>query len=188
MKMHNTYSYGQLFCFSGLDGETSRMKDFVAMMLDEPITLRFHFETTVTLHIPLKDEAVFHAVTGDMLDGEDFFVAFVDKDTIIGKAPVKPIVLTEKESERVQMGDVEAIKAEFGGEFFLKMQEENGQYYFAFSYGKQAELWSDEAMSALRQSRYAYFENKPACKEEKYKKLYYKCLAIQKKTCIRPKG
>ena len=51
MKMHNTYSYGQLFCFSGLDGETSRTNDFVAMFLDEPITLRFHFETTITLQI-----------------------------------------------------------------------------------------------------------------------------------------
>ena len=49
MKMHNQYGYGQLFCFSGLDGETSRDDDFVAMMMDEPITLRFHFDKTVTL-------------------------------------------------------------------------------------------------------------------------------------------
>ena len=188
MKMHNTYSYGQLFCFSGLDGETSRMNDFVAMMMDEPITLRFHFETTVTLHIPLKDEAVFHAVTGDMLDGEDFFVAFVDKDTVVGKTPVKPVVWTETQSQREEKDGVESVKTDFGGEFYLKTQEENGQYYFAFSYGKKAEIWTDEALSALKKSRYAYFEKMPACKEEKYEKLYYKCLSIQKENVYSPEG
>ena len=71
--MHNQYGYGQLFCFSGLDGETSRDDDFVAMMLAEPITLRFHFQDTVTLKIPVDRNTVFNAVTGDILDGEDFF-------------------------------------------------------------------------------------------------------------------
>jgi hypothetical protein len=49
MKMHNHYNYGQLFCFSGLDGETSRTDDFVGMMMEEPITIRFHFDSDVTL-------------------------------------------------------------------------------------------------------------------------------------------
>jgi hypothetical protein len=35
MKLHNRYSYGQLFCYSGLDGATSRSDDFVAMMMEE---------------------------------------------------------------------------------------------------------------------------------------------------------
>lgn len=188
MKMHNTYSYGQLFCFSGLDGETSRTNDFVAMFLDEPITLRFHFETTVTLQIPLQDKAVFHAVTGDMLDGENCFVAFVDKDTVIGKTPVKPVVLTEKQSQREQKDDVETITAEFGGVFSLKIQEKGGYYYFAFAYGKEGRIWTDDEMSALKKSRYAYFERMPACKDETYEKLYYKCLSIQKENVYSPEG
>ena len=95
MYLHNHYGYGQLFCFSGLDGATSRADDFVAMMLDEPITLRFHFEKTVTLKLPLGENAVFNAVTGDILDGKDFFVGFLDRNTIVGKSPVKPLVLTQ---------------------------------------------------------------------------------------------
>ena len=66
MIIHDVYSYGQLFCFSGLDGETSRNDDFVGMLLDEPITIRFHFESTVTLKLPLEKDAKFNAVTGDM--------------------------------------------------------------------------------------------------------------------------
>ena len=70
MVMHDRYGYGQLFCFSGLDGETSRIDDFVGMLMDEPITIRFHFDTTVSLYIPLGENAKFNAVTGDILDGD----------------------------------------------------------------------------------------------------------------------
>ena len=48
MIIHDIYSYGQLFCFSGLDGETSRNDDFVGMLMDEPVTIRFHFDSTIT--------------------------------------------------------------------------------------------------------------------------------------------
>lgn len=189
MKMHNRYGYGQLFCFSGMDGETSRTDDCVAMMMDEPITLRFHFESTVTLYIPLSKDSVFNAVTGDMLDGANFFVAFVDKNTVVGKTPVKPVVLTEKESEREQSGNVEYVKTDFGGKFSLKTEEKDGYYYFAFAYGeKEGDILSDEALNAVKESRYAYFEKMPACKEEKYEKLYYKCLSIQKENVYSPEG
>lgn len=40
LNLHNQYGYGQLFCFSGLEGETSRTHDFVGMLMDEPIRER----------------------------------------------------------------------------------------------------------------------------------------------------
>ena len=40
----------------------------------------------------------------------------------------------------------------------------------------------------MKKSRYAYFEKMPACKEEKYEKLYYKCLSIQKENVYSPEG
>ena len=189
MKMHNRYGYGQLFCFSGMDGETSRTDDFVGMMMEEPITLRFHFESTVTLRIPMPKDTVFNAVTGDMLDGANFFVAFVDKNTVVGKTPVKPVVSTEKESEKTQNGNIERIKTDFGGSFTLKTEERGGYYYFAFTYGEKiGEVLSDEALEAVKKNRYAYFEKMPVCKEEKYEKLYYKCISIQKENVYSPEG
>ena len=113
MKLHNKYGYGQLFCFSGLDGETSREDDFVAMMMDEPITLRFEFNKAATLKIPVGEKAVFNAVTGDMLDGEDFFVAFVNKYTIVGKAPVKPFLITEGDNRVAVEGNTQKIRTNF---------------------------------------------------------------------------
>ena len=59
MNLHNFYGYGQLFCFSGLDGATSRNHDFVGMCMSEPISIRFHFEQTITLRIPLDKNANF---------------------------------------------------------------------------------------------------------------------------------
>lgn len=189
MKIHNRYSYGQLFCFSGLEGETSRNDDFVAMMMNEPITLRFHFESTVTLRVPVAENTVFHAVFGDMLDGDGVFVAFVDKNTVVGRAPVKPLVFTEKDSERTQNGNIERVKTDFGATFTLVTEEKGEKYYFAFTYGDKAgKIWSDEELETLKNKRYAYFENMPACKEEKYEKLYNKCLAIHKENVYSPEG
>ena len=135
MIIHDIYSYGQLFCFSGLDGETSRNDDFVGMLLDESITIRFHFESTVTLKLPLEKDAKFNAVTGDMLDGKDFCVAFVDRRTIVGKSPVKPLVLTEKPSVVSEEGNCHIVQADFGKSFYLITEKKGDSYYFAFSYG-----------------------------------------------------
>ncbi len=175
MKLHNQYSYGQLFCFSGLDGETSRNDDFVGMFLNEPITIRFHFDSTVTLRIPLDAEAVFNAVTGDMLDGENFFVAFLNRNTIVGKTPVKPLVLAEDES---------AIERDF----YLSTEEKKGTYYFCFSYKSRGQVCDESQLNALKAARYAYFEGLPSCKDEKYEKLYSKCLSINKENVYSAEG
>ncbi len=189
MKLHNQYGYGQLFCFSGLDGETSRNDDFVGMFLSEPITIRFHFDSTVTLKLPLDENAVFNAVTGDVLVGNDFLVGFINRRTIVGKSAKKPIVLTEASSEREQIGNTEKIKTDFGGVFYLTVEEKDGWYYFNFSYGVQDfSIWLDESLDGLKEKRLAYFAALPVCKEEKYEGLYYKCLSINKENVYSPEG
>ena len=175
MKLHNKYSYGQLFCFSGLDGQTSRENDFVAMMLGEPITLRFHFEKSVTLRIPLDISAAFYAVTGDMLDGENFFIAFLDRNTLVGKTPVKPFVLAEDERE-------------IDRDFYLSTKEADGAYYFCFSYKHKGQVCDESQLNALKAARYAYFEALPKCKEERYERLYHKCLSINKENVYSAEG
>ena len=188
MNFHNHYGYGQLFCFSGLDGKTSRADDFVAMMLNEPITLRFHFEKTVTLKIPVGEKAVFNAVTGDILDGDNFFVAFLERNVIVGKSPVKPLVLTEAGHRSTFKGNTEVIHTNFAY-FYLTTEEKNGEYYFTFSYRvKNTEILSADALENLKKERLAYFEALPKCKVEKYEQLYYKCLSINKENVYTAEG
>lgn len=189
MKMHNHYNYGQLFCFSGLDGETSRNDDFVGMMMEEPVTIRFHFDDAVTLRLPLSQDAKFSAVLGDMLDGEECFVAMVDRLTVVGKSTVKPTIYSEKNGEITADGDTQCLKNADGKLFYLTVREEEDGYRFTFSYSvKVAELWTDEAMEALKAERYAYFEKLPKCPDEQYEQLYYKCLSINKENVYTPEG
>ncbi len=188
MKLHNKYTYGQLFCFSGVDGETSRADDFVAMMLDEPITLRFHFENTVTLKIPLGEDVLFNAVTGDVLDGNNFFVGFLNRNTIVGKSPVKPFVLTEGDHRSAFEGNTEKICTNFA-HFYLTTEWRENAYYFTFSYrARNTELLSQTALDELKKKRLAYFEKMPACKDEKYEQLYYKCLSVNKENVYSAEG
>ena len=184
---HKKYGYGQLFCFSGLDGETSRACDFVGMFMDKPVTVRFHFENAVSLHIPFDKTSDFKGVTGDMLDGENFFLAFVDKDTVAGKASVKPIVFTEFGDERETNGNVEKIKTA-EGQFYLTIEEKCGYFYFAFAYNKVGKILTDEEMDAVKAMRYEYFSKLPKCKDEKYEDLYYKCLSINKENVYSKEG
>lgn len=188
MKLHNKYGYGQLFCFSGLDGATSRCDDFVAMMLDEPITLRFHFDKTITLKLPLNKNAVFNAVTGDILDGEDFFVAFLDKSTIVGKTLVQPLVLSEGGHRVKQEGITQRILTNFAS-FYLTTEKKGEFYYFTFSYRvRNTKVLTETELDDLKQKRLAYFSALPVCKDERYEQLYYKCLSINKENIYSPEG
>ena len=188
MKLHNKYGYGQLFCFSGYDGETSRQDDFVAMMMDEPITLRFHFDKTVTLKIPVGEDAVFNVVTGDIIDGNDFFIAFLDRNTIVGKSPVKPLFLSEGDNRPMQEGNTAKIRTNFAF-FYLTIEEKNGAFYFTFSYRvRNTKILSQAELDDLKMKRISYFENLPICKEEKYEQLYYKCLSINKENIYSAEG
>lgn len=189
MIIHDIYSYGQLFCFSGLEGETSRNDDFVGMLMEDPITIRFHFESTLSLRIPLDKKIKFEAVTGDILDGENVFVAFLDRRTIVGKTPVKPLILTENESKTEEDGNCLTVWTDFGKTFYLTVEQKGEAYYFTLSYGvKNTCILDDGALDALRQKRLAYFADKPQSPEEKYKKLFTKCLSINKENVYSPEG
>ncbi len=188
MKLHNKYSYGQLFCYSGLDGTTSAGDDFVAMMMDEPITLRFHFEKTVSLKIPVGENAQFEAVTGDILIGEDFFVGFLNKHTIVGKTPVAPVVETEGDHRSVFEGATEKIRTNFAC-FYLTTEWREGACYFTFSYRTSNTKAPTQAeLDKLKKKRLAYFKGLPICRDSKYEQLYYKCLSINKENVYSAEG
>lgn len=188
MKLHNTYSYGQLFCFSGLDGQTSRRNDFVGMFMSQPVTVRFHFETTVTLHFDLPD-AEFSAVTGDMLDGDDLLALFVNCHTIVGKSRVLPTFWAEKELSKTTLGDTMTIVTDFGKSFCLTVKLIDGWYYFNFSYDKQDySLYNGVQLDEIKRKRYNYFAQLPPCNDARYEQMYYKCLSINKENVYSPEG
>ena len=187
MNLHNIYSYGQLFCFSGLDGKTSRANDFVGMFLNDPITIRFHFENAVTLKLPLEN-AKFDAVTGDLLVGDNFLLAFVSANVIMGKSPVEPIVLSEFDGEITTCGNIKKL-VNSSGEFYLTTEKRADGIYFAFSFGEKVEdILTYGELLEIKKQRYAYFKALPKCPDAKYEQLYYKCLSINKENVYYPEG
>lgn len=188
MKLHNIYGYGQLFCFSGLEGETSRKEDFVGMLMQDPITIRFHFENLVTLKIPFETAPKFECVLGDTLVAENLAVLFINRNTIVGKSPIKPCVFTEQNSKRTFNGNTEEIDVGFA-KFYLTVEKIEELYYFNFSYLTFSDIiYSNDRLNALIKDRYAYFKKMPKCKDKRYERLYYKCLSINKLNVYSPEG
>lgn len=186
MILHDKYGYGQLFCYNGLDGETSYKKDFIGMLMAEPITIRFHFHNTVSLKLPFASTPSFKLVSGDIIDSDDALIIFSDKHTVIGKSKVKPEIITEKLALRTKGNDGEKAIT-FAGKFSLKYAFEEGYYYFAFSYGKVSQIPDDKLLNNLKKQRYDYFTNLPVAKDEKYAKLLNKCYSINKENVFQKK-
>ena len=83
MNFPDYYGYGQLFAFSGIDGENSHDEDFAGMLMPEKISIRFDAPDAVTLSLPCEIEK-FDAVFSDVITGGGVKIVFYDKNTVLG--------------------------------------------------------------------------------------------------------
>ena len=191
MILNNIYSYGQLFGYSGVDGVNRYYNDFVATTMAKKICLRFELKEWIKITFPVKGRIIFKAVTGDMIEAKAadgaFFITFADADTLVGYSPVLPIITGQKKlSYTKSWGQVDVWYNAFDA-IGLQYREENGLYKFCIHHSQcaaearsGANYYINISVEKLKGERYAYFENMPKCKNEKYEKLYYKALSIQK--------
>ena len=88
MKLNNVWGYGQIFGFSGIDGNNRQINDFVGTLTHKKIGIRFELKEWIKVFFPIKGRIKFHAITGDMIDAQtaqgDFFITFADCDTVVG--------------------------------------------------------------------------------------------------------
>lgn len=192
MKLHNIWGYGQLFGYSGLEGETRYYNDFVATLTAKKIGLRFELRSWVKVLFPVKGRVKFNAVTGDMIDAQtqdgEVLILFADADTIVGRAPMKPVIRTQ---------DKWNFKVSLGAEVYFNNTDaiavrtkelENGMVQFAICHSPQsysystngAREWLNADVDAIKQARYDYFKKLPKCKNKKYERMYYKALSVNK--------
>ena len=115
-------------------------------------------------------------------------MTFLERNVIVGRAPVKPIVSTSGVLRSLREGNTDIIRTNFAY-FYLTTEEKDGEYYFTFSYRKKyTEILSETTLVELKKERLAYFENLPKCKISKYEKLYYKCLSVNKENVYSAEG
>ncbi len=197
MKLHAHYSYGQLFGFSGLDGENKHASDFIGMMMHEKISIRFDMPHWIKLIIKVSEDASFDCVLSDYIagteNGKNFALAFVAWDTIIGESPILPNIVTEKQAEYKQIGGI--ICFENDGFFFVLSvkEQEDGSYRFAFVKGNSEEETLIKAEKAfpynflkVYESKIEYYRELMKNVPKGYEELYSKCLSIQKVNVYSP--
>lgn len=189
---HNIYGYGQLFGFSGIDGDTAGARDFCATMLNEPVTLRFETTTPATLRLPLGEGATFDAIGGDFIEGRDaggrrLLVAFEDARSVVGLSPAKP----ELDAARSEIAPYHLVAAPspdgwlFRVSFFAGARQTSTAFDGHRASGSPPSL-SD--VSAAVAARRAWLESQPACPTPGFDGLWAKCLAIAKVNTLSPEG
>lgn len=198
MKLNNIWGYGQLFGFSGLDGTNRYSNDFVGTLTAEKIGIRFELREWIQVMFPVKEQIIFRAITGDMIDaeieGKNFFITFVDADTLVGYSPVLPEILGQKELKYRKSWDVDVWTSTFDS-LGLQYRKEGDEYMFCIHHsGGYAEAraganyYLNSNIEQLKKERYAYYEKMPDCKNKKYEQLYYKALSVNKVNVHTPEG
>ena len=198
MKLNNIWGYGQLFAFSALDGKTRYYQDFCGHLTHEKIGIRFELQEWIEVHFPVEGEIEFRAILGDLIDAKtqdgDIVSTFVDASTIVGYAPITPVVKSEKPltHKRTLGVDTYATVCDTIG---IATREEQRRVKFAITL---APTWGearsasnyhlDADVDSLKKKRYAYYEDLPVCKNQQYEQLYYKTLSIQKVNVMSPIG
>lgn len=191
MKLNNIWGYGQLFGFSAIDGINRYYNDFIGTLTHKKIGIRFELKDWIKVHFPVQGRIKFNAITGDMIDAKtkdgDFFISFLDNDTLVGYSPVLPRVsyLAKTYNKTFYRG----CDCYFNNADSLVIYTEKTElgYKFAISHSINHGISAGIAKSAvktdieaLKQKRCDYFKGMPKCKDKKYERLYYKALSINK--------
>ncbi|MBR5410854.1 MAG: hypothetical protein IK104_09285 [Clostridia bacterium] len=190
MRLPDHYGYGALFAYSGVDGENFHGRDFVAVTMPSPVTLRFDANVPVTLSAPLPGGAAFTCVLSDLIIAEGFTAAFADGETVIGCSSVPPAVAAGEGGARKTDGDLTLISAD-GFVYALALSGER----FAFCRAGNEPDARSKALRALALDLSArvdeilgYYRRLPPCPRPEYERLYYKCLAVNRVNVYSPQN
>lgn len=200
MKLHNIWGYGQLFGFSGLDGRNYYFNDFIGTLTQKKIGIRFELREWVKMTFPVKGRVKFNAITGDMIDAKtkdgDVLILFADANTVVGKAPMAPVIKTEKKWTYIKRTGAEIYCNSTDAIAVCTETMEDGMVHFSICHSGPAYSFArggaKEGMKvdleALKKSRYDYFKKMPKCKNKKYERMYYKALSVNKVNVHTPEG
>lgn len=188
MKLPDYCGYGQLFAFSGIDGENSHVDDFAGMFMNDRLSVRFDSDDPVTFYLPTEEKIRF--VLPDAVRGDDSIVVFADKDTLAGVSPYSPAVFSERIPEPVTDGCFTYLETN-GRVYCLYREGERFVFLRAGSRNEAreaAEAKINTDAESVCNKRAEYYEKKPPCKEAEFEKLYYKCLCVNKVNVYSPQG
>ena len=189
MRLPNIYGYGTLFAYSGLAGDNDHgAADFVAMTMPQPLTLRFDAADPVTLQLPVES-AVMDFVLSDVLQCRQALVVFADKNTVVGRSAVQPLLFAQTAKTEAK-NDLQLLCA---NGYAYALLRRNGRFALcrantAADACKAAEDALQRDPCALRDAILSYYEEKPRCRKPQYERLYYKCLSVNRVNVYSPQN
>lgn len=198
MKLNNIWGYGQLFGYSGIEGVNRYYNDFIGTLTSKKIGIRFELKEWVKFIIPVSGRVKFNAVMSDFIDAETkdgkIFITFAENDTLVGYTPYKPKLTGQRKLSYVKTWNTDVYYNDTDA-FGLKIREEGGLYKFclhhSFCYTEArsgVNYYIDTDVEELKAKRYAYYADKPKCKDKRYERLYYKALSVNKVNVRTPEG
>ncbi len=189
MKLPNHYGYGQLFAFSGTDGENSHDEDFAGMLMPEAISVRFEAPVAVTLSLPCCN-AEFDAVLSDVIISGDTKLVFYDRNTVLGFFRGTARLF----AENTQAGQAQSgysLICSHG--FYYCLLQRDGRFALCREKSRSEALAAAQSkinadIDGVCSRRLAYYAGMPGCAYPEFEKLYYKCLSINKVNVYSPQG
>ena len=186
MNLPDLYGYGNLFAFSGIDGENSHDEDFAGVTMNEKISVRFDFNHPVTLFVPSEGKTQF--VLSDIIKCDDALVLFHDNDTVIGRSEKAPSISASEINTEIVNENLSILETDC---FFFALFRFGEA--FALCRNKKKEKAVENAkekskldIDLLIEKKLEYYRRLPKCPNEKFEKLYYKCLSINKVNVYSP--
>lgn len=189
MNFPDYYGYGQLFAFSGIDGENSHDEDFAGMLMPGKISIRFDAPDAVTLSVPCEIEK-FDAVFSDVITGGEVKIVFYDKNTVLGFFENEISIFSEKNAPVKATGNARILSADG---FCYCLLTSGRRFAFCREKSEETALAASEEkinadIDAICEKRLDYYRKMPACDYSEFEKLYYKCLSINKVNVYSPQG
>lgn len=198
MKLPSIYSYGQLFAYSGIEGENSYSDDFMGMLMEEPLSIRFGNKDWIKLNIKtakLPEKAI---ILSDFIEVNEnnFFcrLVFFDKYTVIGESTILPE--TEYKNKYLQTNLKGVIRFSLGDtSFFLAVKKQDEKFKFVFRKAEKNEFTEEKCIQYFycdieraAKEKLDYYSKISQCKISDYESLYYKCLSVNKVNVYSPQN
>ncbi len=190
MKLPDKYGYGNLFGYSGLDGENSHDEDFIGMTMSEPLTIRFDDPRgTVTLHLDAEEDT-FAYILSDAIRTDWTCLAFADQHTIIGKSKAVPELYGSGGCCNRPNENVSILR---NGPFWYVLCRDGASFVLCKHTAQEeairlAKRGLDMDIEELMERKLDYYRNLPSCPEPAYEKLYYKALSVNKVNVYSPQN
>lgn len=181
MTLPDAFSEGQIFAYSGMDGENLYRQDFCGALTGEPGEIRF---SGVLLRFT-ESSPVYDVVLPDLIaarDGE-ILVTFADAQTIVGCSDTMPALRAE--GEDYAPGDRTVRDGAFA--YALASEQADGGVRFAFCRRADEKTAHDDAQAALLSDAQAFadqvidwYQDCPVSPDPRFEKLWYKCLSVSR--------